>query len=169
MNGQGNKPCGRTVLGPFSWGHMGDNTDLDPKNKTAWGAVWLRTSAARISTTFATLGALQDLVSPGTPPPPPSPPPSVIVEVLGEDLSVEAVSKCTTTTTTDGHPAAGSVEEGHYTAMYGANVPRTVVVECEVGNSGVEKHLGLRFSGAKQFREYNHKEGGSGLLWTSFS
>lgn len=32
-----------------------------------------------------------------------------------------------------------------------------------------EKHLGLRFSGAKQFREHDHKEGGSALLSTIFS
>ena len=170
MNGQGNKPCGRTVLGPFSWGHMGVNTDLNPKNKTAWGAIWLRTSAAKISTTFASLGAQQQndlLLSVSTADggsallqPPPSPPPSVMVEVISEDLSVQSVSPCTT--------AGPALKEGHHNATY-ANVLRTVVVVCEVGNAGIEKHLGLRFSAAKQFREHDHTEAGSGLLSTSFS
>ena len=73
MDAQGNKPCGRTVLGPFSWGHMGDNTDLNPKNTTAWGVVWLRTNASKISTTFAVLGEQRPSIRAegGGPPPPP--------------------------------------------------------------------------------------------------
>lgn len=146
MNGQGNRPCGRSLLGPFSWGHMGDNTDLNPKNSSAWGAVWLRTNASMVSTTFADVGSTAEprvatLASSASV--------SMFVEVLGADLGVKALLPCTT--------------------RWNSAADRSVVVHCDVGHPGSEKHLGLRFAGAKLRKGHDHREAGVGLLQTSFA
>jgi hypothetical protein len=39
LNGQGNRPCGRLLSGPYSFSHMGQQVSLDPKGEGAWGAV----------------------------------------------------------------------------------------------------------------------------------
>lgn len=156
LNGQGNKPCGRTLLGPFSWGHMGVNTDLNPKNLTAWGAVWVRTNATKLTTTFALLPGVATAdglsatvaIAMGQAP---LPSVSMLIEVLGDDNSVHALVPCTTSHRNRG----GKLAE--------------VDCTCEVGHPGVEKHLGLRFSGTKLHKGSNHLESGVGLLQTVFS
>ena len=73
---------------------------------------------------------------------------SMLVEILGSDLAVHALLPCT---------ARSSF------------VDRSIVVDCEVGHPGSEKHLGLRFAGAKLRKGHDHQEVGVGLLRTTFA
>ena len=155
----GNKPCGRVLLGPFSWVHMGElstqgccpdksltrrvagvNTDLNPENKTAWGAVWLRTNATKLSTVFATAPSSADLQAP-------PPAPTMAVEVLAsDDLSVASV-----------HPCAPAETAQHASAT----------VLCDLVAMGISTGdvIGLRFLGSK----LEPKEGGWGLASSEFN
>ena len=144
MNGQGNRPCGRVLLGPFSWSHMGQQEDLNPKNSTAWGAVWLRTGSTTITTVFSPSPSDEDRRSP------PPPVPTVSVEVLATDFSVRHVLSCHSQSETN-------------SAECDLSAARVKLGE----QAGAELHIGLRFLGRKQDP---HSHGVThGLLTTSFA
>lgn len=166
MNGQGNKPCGRVLLGPYSWGHMGDNTLLNPKNTSVWGSVWLRTDAETITTTFspaassrysssghgAGLRSSADGGGRGSE----DDTPTMSVEVLAADFSVAKILPCSPR-----HAASSEalVIDCHLSGERSE-------MQVDTAGSGEEGlHIGLRFSGKQQ----PHHKISRGLVSTSFA
>lgn len=133
-------PCGRTLYGPFTWVHTGQNTELNQGNSTGWAAVWLRTNASSIVSEFATGSAEQSTAQV-----------FAQVELLDPQFRVAQVVRCRT-----------DHAEGSLRLVVVCVLPS---LRLKTAAGAYEHHVGLRFRGPRGTPD----KGGVALLTTTFA